>query len=158
MLPRGSKMGADEQVRKLFAYMKCSSACTSVGDSVNSAVPMPLVPLECSAQFTPGDSATLPARSRKSSSPTECRIVPCASVSMIMLSVLTICSNSISITGAACVNRRWLRSRATARSLRIIGVKSGRSMRDRPSAVQRWCDCSINSRWAGCMTSALGLR
>ena len=121
MLPRGSKMGAAEQVRKLLACMKCSAACTSVGVSANSAVPIALVPLECSAQLAPGASATLPARSRKSSSPTECSTVPWASVSTIMLLVLMICSSSISITGAARLDRRWLRSRATARSPRIRG-------------------------------------
>ncbi len=149
MLPRGSMMGAAEQVRKLFAWMKCSPACTSVGSSSISAVPIALVPFDCSAQFTPGANATLPARARNSSSPTECRIVPCASVSTIMLSVLMICSNSISITGAACVNRRWLRSRAIARSPRTIGSKSGRSTRVRPSAAQRRCDCSMSSARAG---------
>ena len=101
--------------------MKCSPACTTVGASANSAVPIALVPFECSAQLAPGASAILSARSRKSLSPTECRIVPEASVSTIMLWLSMICSNSISITGAACVDRRWLRSRATFRSPRING-------------------------------------
>lgn len=122
MLPRGSRMGAAWQVRKWLACMKCSSACTSTAVSSTSAVPMPLVPLVHSAQLTPGASATLPAFSRKSSSPMEWRMVPCASVSTTMLWVFTIWSNSSSITGAAWANRRRLRSRVMVKSARPSGV------------------------------------
>ena len=67
-------------------------------------------------------------------------MVPVASVSTTMLSVLTICSCNISITGAACEYRRRFRSRATVRSVRPRGEWSSRSMRVRPNATQRSCD------------------
>ena len=51
-----------------------------------------LVPLAVSDQLAPGASATFAARPRKSVSPIECRIVPVASVSTTMFSVMTICS------------------------------------------------------------------
>ena len=91
----------------------------------------------------------LSARCRKLSSPTELQDGACESVSTIMQSVFTICSNSMCITGAAWVDRRWLRSRATMRSLRISGSKSQPAMRASPSAAQRWCDCSMTSARSG---------
>ena len=83
---------------------------------------MAFVPLACSDQFTPGCKATLLARDRKSSSPMLWMMVPALSHSTTMLSVPPIWSASISITGAAWLCRRRLRSRATTRSGRPSGA------------------------------------
>ncbi|MNT15154.1 hypothetical protein D3C72_1501940 [compost metagenome] len=81
-----------EQVRNWLASRKWSAPCTSVARFSARAVPMALVPRRASDHSAPARSATLSALARKSSSPSECRIRPSASVRMTMLCVFTIWS------------------------------------------------------------------
>ena len=73
----------------------------------------------------PGVRATREAFSRKSVSPSECSTMPFAEVSSTMLWVLTIWSYSVSMTGAACWNRKRFSSRASVRMPREGLEKSG---------------------------------
>ncbi len=103
------------------------TACSSL-----SAVPTALVPLLCSDQSKPGSRATREAFSTKSVSPSECSTRPLAEVSSTMLWVLAICSNRVSITGAACWYRNLFSSTASLTAARLWVEKSGSSLADRP--------------------------
>ncbi|MCY1378376.1 hypothetical protein D9M69_660030 [compost metagenome] len=62
-----------------------------------------------------------------------------------MLWVLTIWSYSVSMTGAACWNRKRFSSRASVSATWPGLEKSGSELAVMPYAWDRWCDCTIRS-------------